>query len=67
MVQVQPNNKPPQDTGTNVASNCEDWENKPLLNRESFHTEFDTNAYLRDFYTNVDDPAMQLSLIEYVD
>ncbi|CAD5231778.1 unnamed protein product [Bursaphelenchus xylophilus] len=33
-----------------------------LLNREHFHTEFDTLAYLKDFYTNVDDPAMQMVL-----
>uniref|UniRef100_A0A914DM78 Uncharacterized protein n=1 Tax=Acrobeloides nanus TaxID=290746 RepID=A0A914DM78_9BILA len=37
-------------------------EEKPLLDRDSFHTEFDTNAYLKDFYTNIDDPAMQMVL-----
>ncbi|KAI6175208.1 hypothetical protein M3Y99_01982600 [Aphelenchoides fujianensis] len=40
----------------------EDWEKKPLLNRDSFHTEFSTEDYLRDFYAKVDDPAMQMVL-----
>lgn len=35
---------------------------RKLLDRDSFHTEFDTKAYLTDFYTNVDDPAMQMVL-----
>ncbi|CAD6189510.1 unnamed protein product [Caenorhabditis auriculariae] len=33
-----------------------------LLDRTSFFTEFSTNAYLDDFYTKVDDPAMQMVL-----
>uniref|UniRef100_A0A8R1I173 Uncharacterized protein n=1 Tax=Caenorhabditis japonica TaxID=281687 RepID=A0A8R1I173_CAEJA len=33
-----------------------------LLDRTTFFTEFSTNAYLEDFYTNVEDPAMQMVL-----
>lgn len=33
-----------------------------LLDRTTFFTEFSTNAYLDDFYTKVDDPAMQMVL-----
>ncbi|CAI2353136.1 unnamed protein product [Caenorhabditis sp. 36 PRJEB53466] len=33
-----------------------------LLDRTTFFTEFSTNAYLEDFYTKVDDPAMQMVL-----
>ncbi|CAD5224729.1 unnamed protein product [Bursaphelenchus okinawaensis] len=40
-----------------VEEKCQD-----LLTRDSFQTEFDTLAYLKDFYTNVDDPAMQMVL-----
>ena len=34
-----------------------------IYTRDHFHTEFDTNAYLTDFYTKIDDPAMQLVLM----
>jgi len=33
-----------------------------IYTRDHFATEFDTNAYLTDFYTKIDDPAMQLVL-----
>jgi len=33
-----------------------------VLDRSHFHTEFKTDAYLKDFYTRVDDPAMQVIL-----
>jgi nicotinamide N-methyltransferase len=33
-----------------------------IYTRDHFHTEFDTNAYLTDFYTKIEDPAMQLVL-----
>ncbi|KAI6185340.1 Amine N-MethylTransferase [Aphelenchoides besseyi] len=39
-----------------------DWDEKPLLTRDHFHEEFSTEAYLKDFYTKVDDPAMQMVL-----
>jgi hypothetical protein len=47
MVEVQQNNesKRPGDEAHAVAN--EDWDNKPLFDRNSFHTTFDTNAYLR--------------------
>ncbi|KAI6213307.1 hypothetical protein M3Y94_00135200 [Aphelenchoides besseyi] len=38
------------------------WDEKPLLTRDHFHEEFSTEAYLKDFYTKVDDPAMQMVL-----
>ncbi|KHN83563.1 putative methyltransferase B0303.2 [Toxocara canis] len=40
----------------------EDTKNEELISRDRFRTEFNTTAYLRDFYTAVDDPAMQLVL-----
>uniref|UniRef100_A0A915DJ40 Uncharacterized protein n=1 Tax=Ditylenchus dipsaci TaxID=166011 RepID=A0A915DJ40_9BILA len=33
-----------------------------LLDREHFRDKFDTTAYLQDFYTQVEDPAMQMVL-----
>uniref|UniRef100_A0A914ZQA7 NNMT/PNMT/TEMT family protein n=1 Tax=Parascaris univalens TaxID=6257 RepID=A0A914ZQA7_PARUN len=40
----------------------EGGKNEEVISRDRLHTEFDTAAYLRDFYTRVDDPAMQLVL-----
>ncbi|VDO21719.1 unnamed protein product [Haemonchus placei] len=35
---------------------------KEILDRDTFLTEFRTDAYLQDFYTKVEDPAMQMVL-----
>lgn len=72
MVEVQQNKGEGHQNGNNYE--LEDWDKKPLLDRDVFLTEFDTHAYLkvsfwrfgwcnrlfRDFYTNLDDPAMQM-------
>nr|AAT11867.1 putative methyltransferase NNMT/PNMT/TEMT isoform b [Dictyocaulus viviparus] len=34
-----------------------------ILDRDTFHKEFNTEAYLKDFYTKVEDSAMQMVLI----
>ncbi|VDK18322.1 unnamed protein product [Anisakis simplex] len=40
----------------------EQKKNAEILSRDHIRTEFDSKAYLRDFYTRVEDPAMQLIL-----
>ena len=34
-----------------------------VLNRDHFHFAFNTNAYLHDFYSKVDEPAMQVKTL----
>jgi hypothetical protein len=60
MVEVRNNGHQNDEKNDPTTEIDEDWEHKPTLTRESFITEFDTLAYLKDFYAKVDDPAMQM-------
>uniref|UniRef100_A0AC34FKN2 Uncharacterized protein n=1 Tax=Panagrolaimus sp. ES5 TaxID=591445 RepID=A0AC34FKN2_9BILA len=56
------NGIPAEKLDLNGSSNNNDA--KPIIyTRDHFHTEFDTNAYLNDFYTKIEDPAMQMVLM----
>ncbi|KAI6190166.1 hypothetical protein M3Y97_00087300 [Aphelenchoides bicaudatus] len=64
MVEVQQQCNNSENRKSTAADDTEiiDWDKKPLLDRSSFKTEFDTKAYLKDFYADVQDPAMQMMI-----